>query len=50
LNSLRELYANYEEFDPYGKIQQGKASEVLNDEVLARLTKQVNTIRSGIVY
>jgi hypothetical protein len=50
LNSLEELYANYEEFDPYGKIQEGKANEVLNDEVLARLTKQVNTIRSGIVY
>ena len=50
VNSLTELYKNYEEFDPLGKIQEGKANEVLNDEVLARLTKQVKTIRSNVVY
>ncbi len=50
VNSLTELYQSYEEFDPLGKIQEGKANEVLNDEVLATLTKQVKTIRSSVVY
>lgn len=50
VNSLTELYESYEEFDPLGKIQEGKTNEVLNDEVLARLTKQVKTIRSSVVY
>ena len=50
LNSLNELHQNYEQFDPYQRIQDGKAHEVLNDEVLATLTRQVDTIRSNIVY
>lgn len=50
VNSLDEMYANYTEFDPMEKIRDGKGSEVLNDEVLGRLTKQVATIRSNIVH
>jgi hypothetical protein len=50
INSLKELYQNYESFDPYKRIQDGQANEVLNDEVLASLTRQVDTIRSNIVY
>lgn len=50
INSLQELYDNYTEFDPKGKIQEGKGSEVLNDEVLSRLTNQVDSIRTTVVY
>jgi hypothetical protein len=50
INSLKELYENYEAFDPYKRIQEDKANEVLNDEVLSTLTRQVETIRSNIVY
>lgn len=50
INSLQELYDNYTEFDPGGKIKEGRGDEVLNDEVLARLTVQVDSIRSNVVY
>ena len=50
INSLNELYDNYTKFDPMGKIQAGKGNEVLNDEVLSRLTNQVDSIRTNIVY
>jgi hypothetical protein len=50
INSLTELYNNYTEFDPAGKIAAGKGNEVLNDEVLSRLTNQVDSIRSNVVY
>ena len=50
INSLTELYNNYTEFDPQGKIAEGKGNEVLNDEVLSRLTVQVDSIRSNVVY
>jgi len=50
INSLTELYNNYTEFDPKGKIAEGKGNEVLNDEVLSRLTIQVDSIRSNVVY
>lgn len=50
INSLQELYDNYTQFDAKGKIQEGKGSEVLNDEVLSRLTIQVDSIRTNIVY
>jgi hypothetical protein len=50
INSLSELYENYSSFDPMGKISEGKGNEVLNDEVLSRLTIQVDSIRSNVVY
>ena len=50
INSLQELYDNYTKFDPLGKIQEGRGNEVLNDEVLARLTTQVDSIRTNVVY
>ncbi len=50
INSLQELYDNYTKFDPMGKISSGKGNEVLNDEVLSRLTAQVDSIRSTVVY
>lgn len=50
INSLQELYENYTQFDPQGKIREGKGSEVLNDEVLSRLTNQVDSIRSNVVH
>ena len=50
INSLQELYDNYTKFDPMGKIQDGRGNEVLNDEVLARLTTQVDSIRTNVVY
>ncbi len=50
INSLQEMYDNYTQFDPMGKIREGKGNEVLNDEVLSRLTVQVDSIRSNIVY
>lgn len=50
INSLNELYVNYTKFDPEGKIQAGRGNEVLNDEVLSRLTNQVDSIRSNVVY
>jgi hypothetical protein len=50
INSLTELYENYTKFDPMGKIRDGKGNEVLNDEVLSRLTIQVDSIRSNVVY
>jgi hypothetical protein len=50
INSLQELYDNYTKFDPMGKIKDGKGNEVLNDETLSRLTTQVDSIRTNIVY
>ncbi len=50
INSLQELYDNYTKFDPMGKIRDGRGNEVLNDEVLSRLTSQVDSIRSLVVY
>ncbi len=50
INSLNELYDNYSKFNPMGKIRDGKGNEVLNDEVLSRLTNQVDSIRTNIVY
>jgi hypothetical protein len=50
INSLEELYQNYTEFDPMQKISDGKGNEVLNDEVLGTLTKQVEAIRTNIVH
>lgn len=50
INSLNELYDNYTKFDPMGKIRDGRGNEVLNDEVLSRLTIQVDSIRSNIVH
>ena len=50
INSLNELYENYTKFDPMGKISEGKGNEVLNDEVLSRLTMQVDSIRTNVVY
>ena len=50
INSLQEMYDNYTKFDPMGKIREGKGNEVLNDQVLSRLTVQVDSIRSNIVY
>jgi len=50
INSLNELYENYTKFDPMGKISEGKGNEVLNDEVLTRLTTQVDSIRTNVVY
>jgi len=50
INSLQELYDNYTKFDPMGKIRDGRGNEVLNDEVLSRLTLQVDSIRSLVVY
>ncbi len=50
INSLTELYNNYTQFDPKAKIADGKGNEVLNDEVLSRLTVQVDSIRSNVVY
>jgi hypothetical protein len=50
INSLQELYDNYKNFDPMGKIRDGKGNEVLNDEVLSRLTNQVDSIRTNVVY
>ncbi|NJN25834.1 MAG: hypothetical protein HC819_07630 [Cyclobacteriaceae bacterium] len=50
INSLNELYENYTKFDPMGKIAEGKGNEVLNDEVLSRLTTQVDSIRTNVVY
>ena len=50
INSLQELYDNYTQFDAKGKIAEGKGNEVLNDEVLSRLTTQVDSIRTNIVY
>ena len=50
INSLRELYNNYTTFDPKGKIAEGRGNEVLNDEVLSRLTIQVDSIRTNVVY
>ncbi len=50
INSLTELHENYARFDPMGKIQDGRGNEVLNDEVLSRLTLQVDSIRTNVVY
>lgn len=50
INSLQELYDNYTKFDPMGKIREGRGNEVLNDEVLSRLTTQVDSIRTNVVY
>ena len=50
INSLQELYDNYTQFDPKGRIAAGRGNEVLNDEVLSRLTNQVDSIRTNVVY
>ena len=50
INSLKELDDNYTNFDPKGRIQEGRGNEVLNDEVLKRLTNQVDSIRTTVVY
>lgn len=50
INSLQELYENYKQFDPAGRIADGRGNEVLNDEVLSRLTNQVDSIRTNVVY
>ncbi len=50
INSLNELYNSYTQFDPMGKIAEGKGNEVLNDQALSRLTIQVDSIRSNVVY
>ena len=50
INSLNELYNSYVRFDPMGKISEGKGNEVLNDEALSRLTLQVDSIRTNVVY
>lgn len=50
INSLKELYQSYEDLNPEEKIAEGKANEVLNDAVLAKLTLQVDSIRSNIVH
>lgn len=50
INSLQELKSNYDEFDPEERIASGHGNEVLNDEALSRLTRQVDSIRSNIVY
>ncbi len=50
IHSLDELYENYLKFNPNEKIKEGKGNEVLNDEALADLTRQVSKIRSNIVY
>jgi len=50
INSLTELYENYTKFDPMEKIRDGRGNEVLNDEVLSRLTNQVDSIRSNVVH
>lgn len=50
INSLQELYNNYTTFDPKGRIAEGRGNEVLNDEVLSRLTIQVDSIRTNVVY
>jgi len=50
INSLQELYENYTKFDPEGRISAGRGNEVLNDEVLSRLTNQVDSIRTTVVY
>lgn len=50
INSLKELSDNYTKFDPMGKIKEGRGNEVLNDEALSRLTIQVDSIRSNVVY
>ena len=50
INSLEELKENYASFDPETKIKEGKGNEVLNDEALQRLTKQIASIRENVVY
>jgi hypothetical protein len=50
INSLQELYDNYTQFDPMAKISEGKGNEVLNDQVLNRLSIQVDSIRTNVVY
>jgi hypothetical protein len=49
INSLKELYDNYTKFDPETRIAEGRGNEVLNDEVLSRLTVQVDSIRTTVV-
>ena len=50
INSLQELYDNYTQFDPMGKISDNRGNEVLNDQVLTRLSIQVDSIRTNVVY
>lgn len=50
INSLKELDKNYTQFDPEARIKEGRGNEVLNDEVLSRLTNQVDSIRTNVVY
>lgn len=50
INSLEELHESYEAFNPEEKIREGKGNEVLNDEALSKLTKQVASIRENVVY
>ncbi len=50
INSLEELHENFETFNPEEKIANGQGNEVLNDQVLHNLTKQVASIRENVVY
>ena len=50
INSLEELHEGYVDFNPEEKISSGQGNEVLNDEVLKRLTTQVKSIRDNVVY
>jgi hypothetical protein len=49
INSLKELNEYYTQFDPEERIREGRGNEVLNDEVLSRLTVQVDSIRTNVV-
>jgi len=46
---LKELKATYAELDIDEKIAQNQMNELLNDEVLTRLSDQVSKIRQDII-
>lgn len=50
INSLEELKETYDNFNPEEKIKSGQGNEVLNDEALQKITKQVASIRENVVY
>lgn len=49
IQNLNQLYENMDQFDAQGKIAEGKANEVLNDDRLSQITAQVASIRNGVV-
>jgi hypothetical protein len=50
INSLEELKSNYEELDVSELLDENKTNLVLSDKILARITIQIEKIRTTVTY